>query len=116
MQGTSALAAGSLSLVSLPLPVSLLVGAVPQAAFAQSLWQGGSDDYDSPANWSSGIPEGAGAEARFGAAGVKTVNVLQGHILGRMTFLPGAAPYTLNIGNSSIVNVYDGISNNSGVE
>ena len=95
--------------------VGLVSGTV---AHAQSLWTGGTANYNDAANWFPpiGAPVGAGRSAVFDASGSTTVNVTSGSIApDSWTFNSGAQSYTLSGGavNFSLAGPFGGVIDNA---
>jgi autotransporter-associated beta strand protein len=98
------------------LTAASLFAAMP--AHAQSLWTGGTADYNDAANWFPpiGAPVAAGASAVFDASGSTTANVTSGSIApNSWTFNSGAQPYTISGGavNFSLAGPLGGIISNA---
>ena len=87
-------------------------------ARAQSLWTGGTANYNDAANWFPpiGAPVAAGRMAVFDASGSSTVNVTSGSIApDSWTFNSGAQSYTISGGavNFSLAGPFGGIIDNA---
>jgi autotransporter-associated beta strand protein len=85
---------------------------------AQSLWTGGTANYNDAANWFPpiGAPVAAGQSAVFDASGSTTVNVTSSSIApNSWTFNPGAQSYTISGGavNFSLAGPFGGIISNA---
>jgi autotransporter-associated beta strand protein len=88
------------------------------AAHAQSLWTGGTANYNDAANWFPpiGAPVAAGRMAVFDASGSTTVNVTSSSIApDSWTFNSGAQSYTVSGGavNFSLAGPFGGIIDNA---
>jgi autotransporter-associated beta strand protein len=88
------------------------------AAHVQSLWTGGTANYNDAANWFPpiGAPVAAGQSAVFDASGSTTVNITGGSIApNSWTFNSGAQSYTTSGGavNFSLAGPFGGIIDNA---
>jgi autotransporter-associated beta strand protein len=105
------------------MPTSVLLVAIVglvsgTAAHAQSLWTGGSANYNDGANWFPpiGAPVAAGRSAVFDASGSTTVNVTSGSVApDSWTFNPGSQAYIFSGGavNFSLAGASGGIIDNA---
>jgi autotransporter-associated beta strand protein len=102
--------------VGMVLAAASLLTSAP--ARAQSLWTGGTANYNDPANWFPpiGAPVAAGQSAVFDASGSTTVNVTSGSIApNSWTLNSGAQSYTISGGavNFSLAGPLGGIIDNA---